>query len=389
MSKRVLYIGGFELPDKNAAAQRVVANAKILQQFCDEVILVGTSKDANQKDYISEIHQFEGIDYYSIKYPKNYKAWFSHIISIKYIVDLIKQYNFTHIIAYNYPGVALYRLKKLCSKKGIKLIADCTEWYEATQGNILYRTVKKIDVYVRMKITHPKLDGLIVISDYLYDYYSNKKVKNIINAPPLVDLRMPKWQIEPKLKANEKITLIYAGSPGTGQKDRLEEIIKALQELKEQKQIILTVVGISKEQYQTSFNVEDDEIKKLDGLIDFKGRLSHIETLKMIKSSDYQIFVRDKNLTNTAGFPTKYVEAISCGTPVLTNSSSSIVNFYEEGKTGFLLDNTSPENLVNSLKKVLLENKQTIQMMKDYCRTSKVFDISKFKNKFIELFDNV
>ena len=33
MNKSILYLGGFELPDKNAAAQRVMANAKLLREM--------------------------------------------------------------------------------------------------------------------------------------------------------------------------------------------------------------------------------------------------------------------------------------------------------------------------------------------------------------------
>ena len=43
--KTVLYLGGFELPDKNAAAQRVVANAKLLREMGFEVSFIGISKD--------------------------------------------------------------------------------------------------------------------------------------------------------------------------------------------------------------------------------------------------------------------------------------------------------------------------------------------------------
>lgn len=40
----ILYIGGFELPDKNAAAQRVVANAKALRDLNYNVVFIGITK---------------------------------------------------------------------------------------------------------------------------------------------------------------------------------------------------------------------------------------------------------------------------------------------------------------------------------------------------------
>lgn len=41
--KVIIYIGGFELPDKNAAANRVMNNAKIMRDIGYHVVLVGVS----------------------------------------------------------------------------------------------------------------------------------------------------------------------------------------------------------------------------------------------------------------------------------------------------------------------------------------------------------
>ena len=42
---KVLYIGGFELPDKNAAAHRVISNAFLLRELGYEVSFIGISED--------------------------------------------------------------------------------------------------------------------------------------------------------------------------------------------------------------------------------------------------------------------------------------------------------------------------------------------------------
>ncbi len=66
MSKgTIIYIGGFELPDKNAAAQRVVSNAKLLREVGYDVVLVGVDKEISIK--VDE-NIFYGFKTYSIKY---------------------------------------------------------------------------------------------------------------------------------------------------------------------------------------------------------------------------------------------------------------------------------------------------------------------------------
>jgi len=381
MQKTVLYIGGFELPDKNAAAQRVIANAKILKSLGYIVVFISVDKTMeNEEPIMNTISFFEGFTYFRIKYPKSFYEWLNYLVSIKSIIDL-QFINPSILIAYNYPAFALMRLKKYCNNKNICILADCTEWYEAI-GNIVFKVIKGLDVYLRMQIIHPKLDGLIVISDYLYDFYK-AKIKNLLLLPPLVDLEQNKWTLNSN--KNNKIVLVYAGSIGNGGKDRLDLIIRILSEIKKSSPLafIFNIVGLSKTEYLKLFGNETLPLN-IDEFVSFKGRLSHVETLKEIVNSDYQLFVRDPNLTNKAGFPTKYVESISCGIPVLTNSSDSIKNYFISGKTGFSLDLSSDDHLKNSLLKAMSLDKEQIHEMKAYCKSSLLFSITHFVSPFKE-----
>lgn len=384
--KTVLYIGGFELPDNNAAAQRVIANAKILKSLGYNVVFISVDKTMHSEEPIMDtISFFEGFTYFRIKYPISLYEWFNYLVSIKNIIDL-QLINPSILIAYNYPAFALMRLRKYCNKKNILILADCTEWYEV-KGNIVFRAIKSFDVYLRMHILHPKLDGLIVISKYLFNFYRTK-IENLVLLPPLVDLSMEKWNINANFIDVNKINLVYAGSPGVGQKDRIDQIIRILSEIKKTCTIkfIFNVVGITKIEFLELFRniiLPQD----IDEFVLFKGRLSHPETLKVIHNSDFQVFIRDENLTNLAGFPTKYVESISCGTPVLTNSSSNIEDYFICGETGFLLNTTSDNLLQKSLTKAISLNKELILEMKSNCRSSNLFDFKNYLNIF-EVFIN-
>jgi hypothetical protein len=129
--KTVLYIGGFELPDKNAAAQRVIANAKILRALGYDVVFVGVDRTIKSNTtVVNTKKEFEGFTYFSIKYPVSFLDLISYLVSIKYITNL-KEIDFTHIIAYNYPSFGLLRLKSFCKKRRVVLMADCTKCYEA------------------------------------------------------------------------------------------------------------------------------------------------------------------------------------------------------------------------------------------------------------------
>lgn len=45
----IIYVGGFELPDKNAAAQRVLSIAKILRELGYDVIFLGVDKTLKKR----------------------------------------------------------------------------------------------------------------------------------------------------------------------------------------------------------------------------------------------------------------------------------------------------------------------------------------------------
>ena len=128
--------------------------------------------------------------------------------------------------------------------------------------------------------------------------------------------------------------------------------------------------------------------KNIKDNIQFKGRLTHIDTLNEIKKADFSFFIRNNNLVNKAGFPTKFVESLSCGTPVLTNSTSNIEEYISVGVNGFLLDISDYNSLKNSLKNVLNIPIEQINKMKENCYKSQLFDFRKFISQFKSLVNN-
>src|SRR3546814_5735634 len=82
---------------------------------------------------------------------------------------------------------------------------------------------KKIDTYLRMIILHPKLDGIIAISRFLYDYYRSKHC-NVVEIPPLIDAEESKWNNSFCFHEG-RYELVYAVTP------RSEEHTSELQSL--------------------------------------------------------------------------------------------------------------------------------------------------------------
>lgn len=98
---------------------------------------------------------------------------------------------------------------KYCNKKGIKFISDCTEWYDPCQTIRGRFGLSYYNSQLRMLIANKKVDGMIVISKYLENYY--KKCTNVIRVPALDDVSK---MLAEKEKQNDKVKFVYCGNPG-------------------------------------------------------------------------------------------------------------------------------------------------------------------------------
>ena len=366
MKKKVLYIGGFEMPDKNAAAQRVLANAMTLREMGYVVTFIGPTKE--RTNIVSEFNGFK-CDY--IDYPQNLKQWINYITTFV-SSNKISEYNPDYVILYNFPAIASLKILKACHKRGVKIFHDLTEW-EASAGWSPREIIRKIDINLRMRYCMKKMDGVIAISRYLYNYYSC--YTNTILVPPTVDLANIKFNRDRQLVANNPVQLVYAGTGG-GLKDRLDDIISAVNKVQNVK---LTVVGLTKNQYEKVYG-NLPECKN----VEFKGRVSHQEAVNTVCNADFQMLIRENTLKNKAGFPTKFVESISCCTPLIATLSSNVGDYLVDGKNGFIVDeNNSLQSVLDKVSK--LSNDEVIDMKKN-CRDFTGFDYRSFKEEFSKLF---
>ena len=363
--KNILYIGGFELPDKNAAAQRVLSIGKAYRELGYDVFYYGVTHSQDKMGNVA------GFQYEAYPYPAGTIGWFKYALGDG-IVSYIKKKAPNVVILYNYPAIAQDRVIKYCKKHGIKTIGDITEWYRPIS------LPKRVDTYLRMVHSNKRLDGIIAISRYLNNYYSKC---HTIQLPPFVDKSEAKWTIAPQRQNDDKIHLVYIGTGSI--KDRLDKILKGIKSAGANR-FHIDIIGINKERFQEIYKqAVDPEIK-----VCFHGRLPHIEALGYLKSSDFQIFFRDNVRVNNAGFPTKYVESMTAGVPVITNRISNIEDYLISGVNSFMIESPSDEEITDVLSKVSAMTTEEINAMKSEC--SKLnFDYHVFLDKISGFMRNI
>lgn len=334
--KTIIYAGTFQMPDKNAAAHRVLNNAKILKELGYNVVFVGANPQADS-DFLKTKYSYDGFEIYELKCSGAAQK-IIRFSKLEWLKELICKYDVSAVIAYDYCALGLFKMKKICNKKRITLIGDTDEWFLMSGKTITEKIIRKLDSEIRMRIIQPRLDAVITISNYLYNYYSGKTIA--IKIPPLVDLEDEKYNN--KKSENKKPTLVYSGSP-SALKEALGEVVKSLNNIKDL-DFLLKVVGITEESFKEIYDVEPDREK-----IEFLGRVSHKESLEVVKSSDYSVIIRPKSRVTMAGFPTKFAEAISLGTSVIANNTSDLADYLKDGKNGYLVDENNLENELRSI----------------------------------------
>lgn len=388
MSKgTLLYIGGFELPDKNAAAHRVLSNGKAMRELGYNVVFVGIDKTLSFNTDLSTTYKnIQGFDSWSVPYPRNIFQWLSFLTSISFINTIKNEYkDLRGVIAYNYPSVALYKLKRYGTKNNIKIIADCTEWYSTEGSNLLFKLIKGFDTFFRMRIVNKRLDGLIVISTYLENYY--KRNINVLRVPPLVDRDETKWNVKYKKNTSSKLSFSYAGSPGKN-KDKINKLIEVLYSLKKSDNYELKVIGLTIDEYLKYYPEHEDIISEMGDRISFKGRLSHIDSINQLMKSDFSIFIRESNRLTNAGFPTKFVESINCGVPVITTKTSDLEMYLIDGFNGYFINEDLTES-VNKFSKILQLTEKEISRLKTNCTNDSNFNFKNYIGKFDDFFSKI
>lgn len=353
----ILYIGGFELPDKNAAAHRVISNAKILRDLGYHVVFA--DYDAESNDRLSEKESCFGFERWSLGRSVN------RLTDISPITEIIEKYReeISAVIAYNYPSVALARLKKYLNRNNIKIIADVTEWYGIQGSNPIHRLAKGIDSFYRMRVVQPNLDGVIAISRFLEKYY--QKYLPTVFLPPLVDIEDKKWKVEAEKINDGRIHIFYAGTGGK-HKDKLNLLIQSIAAGLDNK-ICFHVAGLTKDKYLKLYPEHEKILERVGDAVIFRGRIPHTDVIKELKSCHFSMFYREVTRVTTAGFSTKFAESISAGVPVLTNHTGDLKEYLIEGENGFWIDDIN--------KGLLRISKSDIQNL---CKMSDNFDKTVF-----------
>lgn len=390
---KVLYTGSFRFPDKDAASQRVLNIGKVFRKVGYDVVFFGWELKERQEDYVDNRgYFFERFRYLSQnELDRGFRNPFLRLgnfifrgsKTLSNIKKYIKNEKIDYIIVYNANSYFLYKLHQFSKKNNIKLICDCTEWYEPDHLPGGKYGLANFDNNLRINKLYPLIKNVIVISSFLEKHLDKLGCRTII-IPPLVDLELNKWKIDSCMEKtnNERIRLIYAGNPG--KKDLLSPFFEALKEInKNSIRIEFMILGSGEEYVRDNFYSNDIEIPCY---IKCMGFVMMSEVSHYYNSSHFSVLLREDKRYAHAGFPTKLVESLSSGVPLVTNNTSDIKKYIKDGMNGFILRNNSTEGIIECFNTILKLPKKDLQKLSE--NSKKVarnnFDFNTYADRIVD-----
>lgn len=384
----VAYVGPFRFPDGGAAARRVLGNAlSIYEAGYDVKIISGQKKEEIKTELPEFLEIISTEERIAEKLPQFLKR-------IVYFTMGWKTYNWfksqknkpSHIILYSGYTPYILWMKYYCKSNKIPLFFDVVEWYD--QNSVIKNILSPYqwNIEFSMRFLLPKLSGLIVISEYLQKIYEKKSMQ-IIKIPPTLDTRKI---IPTYTKVSKKpLTIAYTGTPGS--KDLLNELFEAIHYInKNEIFVTLYLAGITESELIAYDFFRKTKRTELPSYIKAHGKINHDSAIKLVGTSDFSILFREKNKVSSAGFPTKLVESLSVGTPLIANITGDIGTYLLDGINSFVCQSPSKENITNAIERALSLQAHEYEKMRFNARKTAIesFDYRHytihFKNEFFK-----
>lgn len=349
----IVIAGGFNLDGMGASAVRALGMAALFRKLGYEVQVLGKFATPDPK---APERMFHGIPCRDLRQPVP-DAAFPHYEwserSLMAAVDAIGADRVRGVVMYNYPAVGGYKSIRACRARGIAPILDCTEWQLWEGPRVLRNIWRLAQLETRMRLLVRLAGNVICASSW---YRRRLPRQHTLLLPFVLDTRRPEWQRTPwDARPDRPTRLLYSGSPGVGMvKDRLPPMIEALSRLAgEGLAFECTIAGMTERDYLNAMPGHAGHIAMLGHRVRFLGRVPHAESLDLLRQTDFSVFFRKPDRVANTGFATKFVEATTLGIPVVSNPTSDLPLYIQDGETGIMAEGIGLDQLATALRRAI------------------------------------
>lgn len=351
MTESIIYVGPYSFPDGGAAARRIFGNCCTLRELGYEIVI--TSGDVANEGHNNG--EYEGFKVVSLneRTVEGLPKLLKHITYLnmgKKTIDWLNRLDSKPKAVILYSGYTPYlrHLLRWSKANKVPIIFDSVEWYQAKNKLMTFLSPYYLNIEFSMRYYSPKVKNVIVISRYLESHYESKNC-NVVRIPPTLDTSI----IAPVQRdKNNKLELAYAGSPG--HKDLLNNILDAVLNIDEDgKTLQLNIAGITGNELLQYDSLKAKGYTRVPKVFNCKGMVSHGSAIRMVGTADFSVLLRPPEKYAMAGFPTKFVESMAVGTPIITNITSDLADYLHDGDEGLICADYRSQSIEKQIRYAL------------------------------------
>ena len=389
MPKKIAYVGEFQFPHGAATTKRALSLGRLFAHCGYEVSFYCLSSETASPDKINGV--FENFHFsnlvlkYSNRGPlQKLNNW---LTSGYKMIKLFAPTKPDYIVVTEGFSRFLLPLLIYAKRHSIKIIVDAEDWHDYSHLPFGKYGPFALDTHLAITWLMKKCDGIIAISSFFERYYLNANVK-AIRVPILIDKKEDISRLE-KTDPFEQgyLHLIYAGNPG--KRDIIDVAIDGLDALvREGIKVKIHLVGPSRQSIANMLGNNSALLEQLKDSIVFHGRVTPDEVPALLAKADFSFLIRLDMRYANAGFPSKFVESLSVGVPVICNLTSDIGMYLKDGQNGFIMKDPSIESFVACVKKAsaLSEEKKMQMKLAAKAEAHQSFDYRNFVAPVKEFF---
>lgn len=342
-------------PHGMAATNRIHLYAKRFRERGHDVEIIvprPTERHRTKALNFEKQGEYEGVKF---RYPVNpirsqsfvkrrFYDFISFFRTLRYVATEKRNTDILLIVDNRWYMIATYKMFSLIDK--CKFVLEISEFpFVFIRKRSFFR-----DIYINLYINHlfKVFDGLIVISDSLYDYFTgkiNKKAKRII-VPIITNTN--NFQPTP----NNSGEIVYTGA--------LNQFKDGIMDLLQGYTIFTKKVSGKKLVLMGDLNVspnKDDVIQfidknKMQDNIEITGYVDRPVMIERMTNAAVLALAKPNNQQAEHCFPTKIAEYLSTGKPVLTTSTGSIPQYLTNRKDSFITRPNDPDHLAQTLSDI-------------------------------------
>lgn len=318
---RIAIINTLPVPSGNASVNRFLSLGKELVRNGIDVDILSSATAIYEKE-----GEIDGMHFYHFNPTDNNSrsagAMFKALASMLRRINSIK-YDAVYLITNNL--ILIFTIKFLCRIKGIKVVQEKSEYPFCLRDK---SKKGRIYSYLYVNTVYKHLDGMIVMTRPLKDYFKNKVSRKcrMIQVPMTVDT--DRFDI-PKKETKFGRYIVYCGNM-SGNKDGVYNLIDSFSIIAEKYsdwRLVLIGGTNTKEEFDTIKSYVNN--LNLNNIILF-GKADRDQIPQLLKDASIMALARPDSLQSQGGFPTKLGEYLATSNPVVVTAVGDIPEYLNE-----------------------------------------------------------